>query len=52
MRIEAPIFGLLKKTKKINPEQLFVFKAQRVGPQMHQSTSQIPPMHGPPTGAI
>ena len=27
------------------------FKDLRVGPQMHQSTSQTPPMHGPSMGA-
>ena len=41
-----------KKKKKINPDQLLVFKALQVGPQMHQSTSQTPPTHGPSTGAI
>ena len=44
---------LLKRRKKsINPERLLVFKALQVGPQMHQSTSQKPPTHGPSTGAI
>ena len=37
MRIEATIFFLCKK--KIYLEQLLVFKALQVGPQMHQSTS-------------
>ena len=41
---------LLKK--KINPEQLLVFKALQIGPQMHQSTSLTPRTRGPSTGAI
>ena len=38
--------------KKIYPERLLIFKAQRVGPQMHQSTSQTPPTCGSSTRAI
>ena len=41
---------LLKK--KFNPEQLLVYKALQVGPQMHQSTSRTPPTSGPSMGAI
>ena len=45
MPMEASIYFLLKKiNKKNNP--------LRVGPQMHQSTSQTPPTHGPSTGKI
>ena len=41
-----------RRRKKFNLEQLLVFKALRVGPQMHQSISRTPPTHGPSTGAI
>ena len=36
----------------LNPERLLVFKALRVGPQMHQSTSPTPTTLGPSMGAI
>ena len=46
------IFFGKKKTKKINPERLLIFKTLQVGPQMHQSTSLTPPTRGLSTGAI
>ena len=46
------IFQLENNKIKSNPERLHVFKALRVGPQMHQSTSQTHPRRGPTTGAI
>ena len=51
MRIEAPIL-FCKKKIYIYPERFLIIRALRVGPQMHQSTSQTPPMCGPSTGAI
>ena len=54
MQIKAAIFFVIieKKKKKIYLEQLLIFKALSVCPQMHQSTSQTHPMHGHSTGAI
>ena len=37
--ITTNFFFEKKREKKINPDRLLVFKALRVGPQMHQSTS-------------
>ena len=51
MQIEALIFFVEEKIY-INPERLLVFKALRVGPQMHQSTSRTPPTRGPSQSAI
>ena len=48
MRIKATIFfSSEKKFKIFNPEQLLVFKALQVSPQMHQSnTSHACTIHG------